>query len=1561
LIYRWLYKIWKYFWITIGVLAAIVLAVMLVAGITLQLPATKDYLRAEVVKTFNEQFEGTLEIESIGGIIPIRTEVTGGRVFAPSDTTRPVVAFQKANVTINWWELIRQNLSISSFEVHQPVISIFQHENEIALIEAFTQREQDVTRKLLDPDSPRIFNRLNIFAPYLSIVDGELHTDDSITLPDHLRQYGTIDVEKLNTTLFLELTDTQIFADVLNFSAEIPGTEMEFVQFTGQFYSDNRYFELNRFSLNTAIAEIEFSIEASPVNIYAGNLEQQFRDAGYRAEIRSSSIKPGLISRFIPAWPDFGDELMLEMAAEGTIDELFIDRFQASVGQSAVIITAVTENLLDENFRYNIQLENLVMHPDELEFITGPYIQDLELDAYEISTIRGDIYGNLQEINSDIRMQTASGSMRFDSRLTFPGIPEYEFLAEIDSLDLSPVFRDTVNSTMLNGRIAGKGTGFDRDAAIEVSADLGSSVIAGFPFEKIIGEFGYDSRTLNYSMLIEENSSALQASGSFRNDDGYMYLVSDGSMTNMNLPRYIDLLRAESTSLTGTFSANLQGSDPDDIYGRFSMEMEESVIGADSLRPHQLYADIDSPENSSRTLRFTSSFFDGELRGTLTPSLIQNASSYWGNYLQERVRNELLFDEDFVLFATDEPETDDYSLDLNLNIFIKDLDLLRSYLPGLPEVNSSARMNATLNADNSRMMFSGNIYDDNLDIRDISVTGLNSSLSANFRYGERLRDYAVVDLQVNSTQAVINEMNFNDSYLNLSMRNDSLEVNQKLVRDDDISLETTLLGVIKPGLFEINIKDFNLGSSRYMWRTEGEPQLVYTDYDALTVRGLVLSSDNDLLEVNGTFSSSFEDSVQYNIKNFDISRVSDLIGGRITFSGIVNGDFVTRSLTDTPSVAGNIDVTEGRIDGRLIGDVSLRSSYNPELERFDTDIRVYTDPDKYSSYYNRNDGIGQDLRLSGYFKIPDADEPDEDYFYFDADLREIDMWIVTFIVPTIIQEMEGRSSGTGYIRASRNEFDFDSTFDIRDVLGVPAFTNVHYTLNGELQFNRHDGLLFKDIQLTDRNGGRGKLSGQVDLNDLDPTTFIDLTIDLDNLHFMNNPYDPDIPFYASLYGTGQARITGTNFSPFLRTTQTVNISSNSRISIPLEDETEFEQDRRFIQFVETFDLSLLDRRAREGEENGNGDVPPEELTFIERFTMDLNFTANNPINVQLIFDRVTNEVLNANGTGQVRILLEDQDVSMFGRFNIQSGDYQFVSGDIFTRRFTLQEGGSISWQGDLTDANLNVTALYRARPLISSLVPSARAAETAGTGRIPIELVLQIGGTITEVENDFFFRVPTGIEGTLDPTIATQINNLNQNEEQKLIQATSILLSGNFLPTDSAQNFAFADGVTGTAAVVNPLLTSQVINPLLSNQINSLLRSDITFDIDLNLTAFNEVDLGVALRLFDDRVILRREGQIGGQENESNIGDLGATYRINRTFSLTAFHRQDPTLTYTSGGGAGSTTTQTQEMNGVGLEARVQFNTWQSFRQRISGAFRSLFGIQKKEEDPEESESLAEN
>jgi hypothetical protein len=129
--------------------------------------------------------------------------------------------------------------------------------------------------------------------------------------------------------------------------------------------------------------------------------------------------------------------------------------------------------------------------------------------------------------------------------------------------------------------------------------------------------------------------------------------------------------------------------------------------------------------------------------------------------------------------------------------------------------------------------------------------------------------------------------------------------------------------------------------------------------------------------------------------------------------------------------------------------------------------------------------------------------------------------------------------------------------------------------------------------------------------------------------------------------------------------------------------------------------------------------------------------------------------------------------------------------------------------------------------------------------------------------------------------------------------------------------------------------------PLLSNQINALFSENITFDVDVNIDAYNEVELGVALRLYNDRLVLRREGQITG--NQSSIGDLGAEYRINQLLSLSAFHRQDPTFVQATGSqGSGSSAGETQVMNGVGVQARTEFHTWRELFARLSRGFSTL-------------------
>jgi hypothetical protein len=416
-------------------------------------------------------------------------------------------------------------------------------------------------------------------------------------------------------------------------------------------------------------------------------------------------------------------------------------------------------------------------------------------------------------------------------------------------------------------------------------------------------------------------------------------------------------------------------------------------------------------------------------------------------------------------------------------------------------------------------------------------------------------------------------------------------------------------------------------------------------------------------------------------------------------------------------------------------------------------------------------------------------------------------------------------------------------------------------------------------------------------------------------------------------GSGLVTLTGSNITPFIRTVTPVSTTAESRLTIPLLPETAFDEQSRFIEFVKSFDEVFAPRT----ESLDQAGVPiQQERTFAETFRLDLQFIAPPRTTVQLLFDPLTNEVLNARGNGRIRITLEDQVFQMFGGFNVNSGDYTFVGGDIFVRRFQLRDGGTINWEGDPANARLNITASYRTRPNIGVLTGSAIDQQT----RIPVDLILDITGTIQAIENDFYFEFANAIDVTQN---ATELSLLN-SEDQKLLQATSLLFTGGFLPIGTAADGQFAELSTSLQARAGQVGLSQ----LLSNQINNLLSSSLSvLDVDLNLTGFDQADLGVALRLFDDRLILRGESQFfAGAEAgaETTLGDFGVTYSISRNLSLEVFHRRDPTLRSIVGNQS-----QAESINGIGLEAQIQFNTWSDLHTRIVRQLRRLFGIKPKE------------
>src|SRR6185295_14881527 len=211
---------------------------------------------------------------------------------------------------------------------------------------------------------------------------------------------------------------------------------------------------------------------------------------------------------------------------------------------------------------------------------------------------------------------------------------------------------------------------------------------------------------------------------------------------------------------------------------------------------------------------------------------------------------------------------------------------------------------------------------------------------------------------------------------------------------------------------------------------------------------------------------------------------------------------------------------------------------------------------------------------------------------------------------------------------------------------------------------------------------------------------------------------------------------------------------------------------------------------------------------------------------------------------------------------IEKGNYLFTQFNFFNKYFTIEEGGTISWNGDPFGAQIELSAIYSTRTSLIELVPP-----TAGLTdedrrelqqRYKVDLYLKLSGSLFSPDISFDIKLP---EVTSVSSYANiELLRLKQDENELNRQAFGIIVLGQFLPSESL-------GLGGQT------IGTETINSLtgfLSSQINSLAsqwRNDVDFSVkyqsyaaSLNsseqssLVKRNELDLAITKRFFNDRL-----------------------------------------------------------------------------------------------------------
>jgi hypothetical protein len=316
-------------------------------------------------------------------------------------------------------------------------------------------------------------------------------------------------------------------------------------------------------------------------------------------------------------------------------------------------------------------------------------------------------------------------------------------------------------------------------------------------------------------------------------------------------------------------------------------------------------------------------------------------------------------------------------------------------------------------------------------------------------------------------------------------------------------------------------------------------------------------------------------------------------------------------------------------------------------------------------------------------------------------------------------------------------------------------------------------------------------------------------------------------------------------------------------------------------------------RQKENEaalERENRFVKNESMAGME-LNFDLEVTPD--AEVQIIMDSKAGDVIRGTGAGKLNISMSSKgDVKMAGDYVIEDGDYLFTLGNILNKRFSVDQGGTISWNGALEDAVINLRAVYRLKTSLYDLFP-----DEAFRERIPVECRLNLSEKLINPVVGFDISLPTADDETRE-YLKMAINT----EEELSRQFLYLLVMNSFYPDPSLFSAAPQTSAQGASAI--GVTTTEMLTNQFSNWLSQISND---FDVGFAYRPGNEItpqELEVALstQLLNDKVVLNGNFDVGGKQSNtqaSNIsGDFDIEFKITEKLRFKVFNRSNDNLFY---------------------------------------------------------------
>ncbi|MCK4751507.1 MAG: translocation/assembly module TamB domain-containing protein, partial [Bacteroidales bacterium] len=461
------------------------------------------------------------------------------------------------------------------------------------------------------------------------------------------------------------------------------------------------------------------------------------------------------------------------------------------------------------------------------------------------------------------------------------------------------------------------------------------------------------------------------------------------------------------------------------------------------------------------------------------------------------------------------------------------------------------------------------------------------------------------------------------------------------------------------------------------------------------------------------------------------------------------------------------------------------------------------------------------------------------------------------------------------------------------------FLNTRYVFNDNIRIY-HNNLYLEDFMVEDEFGNGARINGSVSNSHL-RDFYINLNIDASNLQCMNTRSRDNEVFYGTIFASGNVAINGTPDKIKLN----INASTerNTALFLPLYNASEVVTSD-FLTFVSEEEVILAQASG--------------QVKKIEGVQLDLEVKVTNDAVVQLIFDPKVGDIIETSGNGNLRIMLDQSSgFRMFGDVVLEAGDYLFTLQNVINKRFKIEPGGKISFNGSPTNAAMDLEAIYTTRAAPYNLYPDHDDTKESLKKRIPVECHLILQGELGAPTISTGISMPTADAGT-----RSLLENSTSTDEELMKQFLSLLVINNFYSVSG-----FGTEEMGAPSSIAGVTASELLSNQLSNWLSQI--SD-DFDIGVNYRpgdqiTSDEVEVALSTQLLDDRIIISGNVDVGGKEmnpstdaanNPYIVGDFDVEFRVTDNVSIIAFNRARDELLFETA----------PYKQGVGISYREEFD-----------------------------------